>query len=137
MDDRQADGRGGFVGRMEVVSGRTGRRRWPDDVKARIVNESFRSGAVVNEVARRHGLTPQHLTQWRRAAREGLLALPEDCGVEAAAFVPLQLSGPDAMIEKESAQPVEIVAGSVVIRLPTDATAARIADIVTALRSHR
>ncbi|MGX1100231.1 transposase [Amorphus sp. MBR-141] len=67
----------GFVGRMEVVSGRTGRRNWPDDVKARIVSESFRPGTVVNDVARRHGLTPQQLTHWRRATRDGFLVLPD------------------------------------------------------------
>ena len=35
MGERDTDGGDGFVGRMEVVSGRTGRRIWPDDVKGR------------------------------------------------------------------------------------------------------
>ena len=36
----------GFAGRLEVVGGPSGRRRGgPDDVKARIVSESFRRGA--------------------------------------------------------------------------------------------
>ncbi|MEF2554663.1 transposase, partial [Aurantimonas sp. A2-1-M11] len=65
MFERDTDVGDGFVGRMEVVSGRTGRRSWPDDVKGRIVGESFRPGAVVNDVARRHGVAPQQLTQWR------------------------------------------------------------------------
>lgn len=67
MEEQEAYRRSGFVGRMEVVSGRTGRRSWPDDVKARIVSESSRPGAVVNDVARRHAVTPQQLTHWRRA----------------------------------------------------------------------
>jgi len=50
-----------FAGRLEVVSGSTGRRRWPAHVKARIVQESFASGASVNAVARRHRITPQQL----------------------------------------------------------------------------
>jgi transposase len=38
------------------------RRRWSDEVKARIVAESFAPGAVVSDVARRHGLSPRHLS---------------------------------------------------------------------------
>jgi transposase-like protein len=30
------------------------------------------------DVAHRHGIAPQQLTTWRRAARQGRLALPED-----------------------------------------------------------
>lgn len=137
MGERGADCSGGFVGRMEVISGRTGRRRWPDDVKARIVSESFKPGAVVNDVAFRHGVAPQQLTQWRRSARDGLLALPEQRGVEAPAFVPLQVSEKDAVSEKEPAQPIEIVAGDIVIRLPADASGKRIAEIVAALEVQR
>jgi transposase len=60
---------------LEVLTG-SGRRRWTDEQKARIVAESFAPGAVVAEVARRHEIRPQHLTSWRAAARNGLLALP-------------------------------------------------------------
>ena len=60
----------GFAGRVEVMEGPSGRRTWPDEVKARIVRESLEPGATVSEVARRHRISPQQLTQWRRAARE-------------------------------------------------------------------
>ena len=73
-----ADGGDGFVGRCEVVEPQRGNRRWPDDVKARIVAESFQPGARVVDVARRHGFIPHHLSGWRRQARDGLLALPAD-----------------------------------------------------------
>ena len=42
--------------RLEVLTGPTGRRKWPDDVKARIVAESFQQGARVCDVARRNGV---------------------------------------------------------------------------------
>ena len=71
-----ADGVDGFVGRCEVVQPRRGNRRWPDDVKSRIVAESFQAGARVVDVARRHGLVAHQLSDWRRHARQGLLALP-------------------------------------------------------------
>ncbi|WP_247490453.1 transposase [Bradyrhizobium sp. 17] len=43
--------------RLEVIT-ETGRRRWfSKDDKARIVEETLVPGAVVSDVARRHGLT--------------------------------------------------------------------------------
>ena len=71
--DLRRGGARGFAGRLEVIEKPTGRRSWPDAVKARIVRESFEAGVTVSEVARRHRISPQHLTLWRRAAREGQL----------------------------------------------------------------
>jgi len=70
-----ADG-SGLVGRLEVVEPRRGNRRWPDDVKARIVAESFQPGARVVDVARHHDIVPHQLSDWRRMARTGKLVLP-------------------------------------------------------------
>jgi len=47
--------------RVEVITGVGRRRRWSAEAKARIVLESQQPGAVVSEVARQHGLTPQQL----------------------------------------------------------------------------
>ncbi|MDD4937120.1 MAG: hypothetical protein PHT60_15260 [Acidiphilium sp.] len=55
--------------------------------------------------------------------------------METPAFVPLQVSEPQKT--SDTAQPVEIVADDVVIRLPSDAPATRIAEIVTALKGRR
>ena len=71
-----ADDGDGFVGRCEVVEPRRGNRRWPLDLKGRIVAESFQPGVRVVDVARRHGVVAHQLSDWLRQAREGLLSLP-------------------------------------------------------------
>jgi transposase len=56
--------------RLEAIT-ETGRRRWfSKDDKARIVEETLAPGAVVSDVARRHGVTPQQVFTWRRQARQ-------------------------------------------------------------------
>ena len=51
--------------RLEVIE--TGRRRrWTEEAKRRIVEESYAPGATASAVARRHGLSPAHLFAWRR-----------------------------------------------------------------------
>ncbi len=131
--------KGGFAGQYEVLDDPVGRRIWPDEVKARIVMESFAPGAQVRDVARRHRLLPSQLTGWRRLARQGRLALPIDVpGLSAAAeFVPLMLE--KAAVEKPAAERcderIEIDAGGILIKLPGPVAAARLAEIVAALRS--
>jgi transposase len=57
------------VHRLEAISG-TGRwRQFASEFKARIIEETVVPGAVISEVARRHGLTPQQVFTWRRQAR--------------------------------------------------------------------
>ena len=68
----------GYAGRIDVVTGPSGRRRWPEHVKADIVLESYRDGRSVADVARKHGVSGPQLHAWRRAAREGVLAMPDD-----------------------------------------------------------
>jgi transposase len=77
--------------RVEVITGVGRRRRWTPEAKARIVQESCQPGAVVSEVARRHGLSPQQLFGWRRDARGDLADGGDDaCGLpRATPFVPI------------------------------------------------
>jgi transposase len=48
----------GFAGRLEVIEGPSGRRNWPDVVKAQIVQESLEPGVTVSGVVRRHRVSP-------------------------------------------------------------------------------
>lgn len=68
MDDQSDDIRRPQVSRIEIFAG-SGRQRWDDAVKARIVAESLAPGAIVTHVARRHGCRPQQVHDWRRLAR--------------------------------------------------------------------
>ena len=108
-------------------------RRWPEEVKARIVAETLVDGATVNAVARRHGMRPNHLSEWRRMAREGKLVLPN---LEGIAFVPVTIDKVDVALPElpvTDAGTLDLLKGDVTIRLPGDAPAARIAEIVAAL----
>jgi transposase len=58
--------------RIEVIAGAERRRKWSADEKAEIVAESLAEGAVVSEVARRHGLSPQQLFGWRARLRDAV-----------------------------------------------------------------
>ena len=123
-----------------------GQRRWPNEIKARIVAESLKPGAAVNSVAARYGLRANHLSEWRGWARGGRLVLPavEDDGF---CFAPLVLSdvGVAAPVPNTSALPaktdappsgpIEVVVGDVTIRLDGSISAARLAEIVCAIGS--
>ena len=55
--------------RVEVLGGLERRRRWSQDDKARIVEETLAPGAKVTEVARRNGVAASVVFTWRRQAR--------------------------------------------------------------------
>jgi transposase len=89
-------------GRVDIRVGVGRRRRRSDEANGRIVAESYASGAVVSEVARRHDISPQHLFFWRGAPKSrarrtntcsrfvqsgaGRMSLPTD---DVPAFVPV------------------------------------------------
>ena len=149
-----ADGGDGFMGRCEVFEPRRrSKRRWPTEVKARIVAESLQPGARVCDVAARYDILPHHLSDWRRHARQGRLALPSDLmdalntspspAVTEPAFVPLSiLSDPVEQPVPSTAVAAQGVSGVITIevgpdlllRIPGDVAVERAAALVQALR---
>ena len=62
------------VQRIEVITSVQHRRRWAVAEKIEIVEETELPGMSVSYVARKHGISPSLLFQWRRLYREGALA---------------------------------------------------------------
>lgn len=121
-------------GRVEIQVGVGRRRRWSAAVKGRIVSESFEPGAVVSEVARRHGIAPQHLFAWRKAARAGLRNLHAD---EAPLFVPVvtpaRQDGAPAVVDGSGGVTIEI--GGVVVRAARGIDPVWLRDVLRAVKA--
>ena len=133
------DAADGFDGEIEIVRRTRGYRRWPDDVKARIVAESLQPGVRVADVARRHGLASHQLSDWRRQARRGLLTLPAEMMADIVedgepAFVPLMVA-PDGDKKVADGMITIELSDGVVMRVPGNVAEERVAALVRALRS--
>ena len=129
------------VRRLEVITTAGGRRRWSQGERGRILAEALAPGAVVSVVARRNGMSPQHLFTWLREARKA----PAACG-RTAAFVPVLLDEPaSASIasppqvgirpQGSSAVGIELEMAGAVVRISAQASEAQIAAVIRALKA--
>lgn len=132
------------VRRLEIIDGIGGRRRWSLDDKARILEETLAPGAVVSEIARRHGLTPQQLFGWRRAARRST-EVSDDTG--SPRFVPAVVDQPRPEPVRKQRKPrrasrsgeatglIEMEIGGVTVRVGRGAEAKTVAAVIHALKA--
>lgn len=67
------------------------RRRWSDEAKLRIVQETLVPGTITSLVARRHGIGTGQLYTWRKQMLAGAMA----------GFMPVELCMPGALVPEE------------------------------------
>jgi transposase len=124
--------------RVEVITGIGRRRRFSADDKARIVEETLAPGAVVSEVARRHGLMPQQVFTWRRLARQPVASEPGP--PEPAMFVPAVIGASSPPSERRhrrsrrTRKAAKVIESTGLIELEIDGVAVRVgrgADVRT------
>src|SRR5512147_555560 len=61
------------VGPIEVITSVQRRRRWSAEEKRVMVEEAEQPGSSVSQVARKYGVNPNQIFNWRRLMREGAL----------------------------------------------------------------
>ena len=101
--------------RVEVLNGVERRRRWSRDDKMRIIEETLAPGAVVTEIARRHGIATSLVFTWRRRARLATVAsaarlVPVEVAATAAESV-RSIKAPTAMPARKRRGLIEIELG--------------------------
>ena len=144
MFDLNDDARAGYR-RVEVLTGPGRRRRWSAESKAQVVAESLAPGARPSEVARRWQICPQQVFAWRREARAGLLALPEQGGMAVPPgpdFVPIHAEPalpPAAPVAGPVPAPVsppviEVEVAGAVVRVLAGMDAALLTSVLRAVR---
>lgn len=132
--------------RIEVITGVERRRKWSAQEKAAIVAESLAEGAVVSEVARRHGLNPQQVFGWRARMREAVRGSASSSDATPA-FVPAIVENEPqpptapalpAMVAMGAAgadpAPIEIALGGVIVRVRGEADPRALTTVLKALR---
>jgi transposase len=131
--DHTFDSKPDTLERIEVITGTGRRRSWPLDIKARIVMESLEDGAVISEVARRHGIRPQQLFAWRKQVRDH---------VPAASFAPVvveaatpALPSPPPHANGAAPAEIEITVGATVIRVRGAADVKTLTAVLRAVKA--
>ena len=99
---------------------------------SRIAAESLAPGAIVADIARRHGATRWQIYDWRRRFRSGRLAALEEI-TASPEFVPLTVD--EGARTAPSADLVEVAIGDILIRVGRDVGEEHLARIFRAARA--
>ena len=131
------------VHRLEVISGTGRRRQFTEDFKARVVEETLVPGAIVSDVARQHGLTPQQVFTWRRQVRQPLA----NTEIKTPQFVPaiVETALPPVVLRgrqrkrtgqaSRSCGSIEVEIDGMTIRIGRGAEAKTVAAVLRALKA--
>jgi len=131
----------GAVRRLEVITGAGGRRRWSNAEKARILEQAGAPGAVVSQIARRHGMAPPHLFTWIPQARptpsptENPPPLFVPALVEAAPALTLPRASRPRQARRQDRAAIELEIAGVVVRVGAEASEAAITAVIRALKA--
>jgi transposase len=126
------------IRRIEVITGVERRREWSDEEKQAIIAESSQDGVVISDVARRHGLRPQQLFNWRNEFRKREAARLMCDGTPA--FAPVMITderpatAPSEALVSD-APPIEIVVGGVTVRTRGSVDAKALAAVLRAVKA--
>ena len=133
--DLTLDPKPATVRRIEVITGGGGgRRQWSDEEKAQAIEASLAPGAVVSQVARRHGLTPQQLFTWRRELRRKAQADQEPRFVPAVLDEPTKAPALAEPAATASAPVIEVDINDAHVRIWPSAEPALTTAVLRALR---
>ena len=125
------------IRRIEVITGVERRWAWSDEEKQAIIAESSHDGVVISDVARRYGLRPQQLFNWRNEFRKREARLM--CG-GTPVFTPVTIAdGRPATAPAEApvsdAPLIEIVLGVVTVRTRGSVDAKALTAVLRAVKA--
>ena len=117
-------------GYLDVGFQHKGNRHWPDDIKAKIVEQTYQPGCSVPEIAQLYGVHKSSLYGWRQKHREGKLGVTNQPHDEPS-FVPLvkddtpSFDKVDALLDG-----VEIKVGKSIICLTQSLSISQLSNLV-------
>ena len=125
------------IRRIEVITGVERRRAWSDEEKQAIIAESSQDGVVISDVARRYGLRPQQLFNWRNEFRKRETRLM--CG-GTPVFTPVMIADErpataPAEAPVSDAPLIEIVLGGVMVRTRGSVDAKALTAVLRAVKA--